>query len=134
MTRNRTGLLGGLALVALVAPPAAADTAKDAEALAARIDKHLAAAQAKAKVKPAALADDSEFLRRVYLDIAGRIPTLTEARKFLDSKDADKRRELIDSLLDGAYYAPHYAAVYRALMLPEAAANIQARASAPQFE
>jgi hypothetical protein len=44
-------------------------------------------------------ASDAEFLRRVYLDLAGRIPTTAEARAFLGDGAADKRTQLIDRLL-----------------------------------
>ncbi len=47
----------------------------------------------------AALSDDAEFLRRVFLDFAGRIPSATEAREFLSDSAADKRQKLIDKLL-----------------------------------
>lgn len=47
----------------------------------------------------AAAADDAEFVRRVYLDLAGRIPSRDEAVAFFDNKDPDKRAKLIDKLL-----------------------------------
>ncbi len=47
----------------------------------------------------AALADDAEFLRRVFLDFAGRIPSATQTREFLNDAAADKREKLIDKLL-----------------------------------
>lgn len=47
----------------------------------------------------AALADDAEFLRRVFLDFVGRIPNSTETREFLDDAAADKRAKQIDKLL-----------------------------------
>jgi len=50
-------------------------------------------------VAPAAISDDSEFLRRVTLDLAGEIPTPDEIRAFLKSKDPDKRTKRIDALL-----------------------------------
>lgn len=53
------------------------------------------------------LAGDSTYLRRVYLDAVGRIPTLQEARAFLDSPDTNKRELLIDSLLGSEGYAQH---------------------------
>lgn len=52
----------------------------------------------------AAVADDGEFLRRVYLDLAGTIPTADEARQFLQDSAADKRAALIDRLLAGPDY------------------------------
>lgn len=50
------------------------------------------------------LASDEIFLRRIYLDIAGRIPTLKETQEFLNSKRKNKRAELIDELLDSYGY------------------------------
>ena len=47
----------------------------------------------------ATMSDDAEFLRRVFLDFAGRIPSVTEAREFLNDSAADKREKLIDKLL-----------------------------------
>src|SRR5690242_19420328 len=76
-------------------PPAAEEecccTAPDAKALAAKIDEHVAKGWKKAGVQPAPGASDAEFLRRVYLDLAGRIPSVAEARRFLASKRPDKR-------------------------------------------
>ncbi|WP_254513070.1 DUF1549 domain-containing protein [Anatilimnocola floriformis] len=61
-----------------------------------RID---AAIEAAAGGELAAPADDSEFVRRIYLDLAGRIPTRDEAAAFIDDKDEGKRTKLIDKLL-----------------------------------
>ena len=54
--------------------------------------------------RPNEMASDEVFLRRVYLAIAGRIPTLQEAKKFLDSANEDKRENLIDQLLESPDY------------------------------
>lgn len=50
------------------------------------------------------LASDEIFLRRAYLDIVGRIPTLEETRDFRSRKGENKRAELIDELLDSYGY------------------------------
>lgn len=50
-------------------------------------------------LKPAPLCDDATFLRRTYLHAIGTVPSVEEARRFLDSHDADKRRKLVDRLL-----------------------------------
>jgi hypothetical protein len=114
-------------------PPPDSD-GKDALALAAKIDEQIARHWADARVEPAPLADDAEYLRRVYLDIAGRIPSVYEARTFLEDKRPDKRQRLVDRLLDGPRYVAHFTSVWRALMLPEATASFQGRFLAPSFE
>lgn len=55
------------------------------------------------------LSDDSEFLRRVTLDVTGRLPTLEETREFLGSMQSDKRSQLVDRLVDSPDYAEHFA-------------------------
>lgn len=55
-------------------------------------------------LQPNPPAGDETFVRRIYLDIAGRIPTMQETREFLDSSDKDKRAKLIDRLLDSDGY------------------------------
>src|SRR5262245_39366389 len=70
------------------------------------------------RVQPAPRATDAEFLRRVYLDIAGRTPFVTEVRDFLDDKQSDKRAQLVLRLLRGPNYVNHFTAVWRSLMIP----------------
>ena len=52
-------------------------------------------------------ADDETFLRCIYLDVIGRIPTLEESQSFLSSKDRNKCAALIDRLLDSPGYVSH---------------------------
>ncbi len=73
------------------------------------IDRQVTQAWQTQKIKPAAPADDAEFLRRIYLDLAGTIPTWEEARTFLDDESNGKRTALIDRLLDDPRYAQHQA-------------------------
>jgi hypothetical protein len=54
---------------------------------------------------PNDMTNDNQFLRRIYLDIAGRIPTFEEAESFLNSRSANKRAELINELLDSPAFA-----------------------------
>ena len=115
---------------ATAAPPAA----REEQALAAKIDRHLARAWEKARVTPAAPADDAEFLRRVTLDLAGRIPSVAETRAFLDDRSSDKRARLIDRLLASPRYATHFTNVWRALLIPEAGNNFQVRLQQGGFE
>src|SRR5438105_3609330 len=43
------------------------------------------------KLRPSAPATDGEWCRRVYLDVLGRVPSVTELHEFLASKEADKK-------------------------------------------
>lgn len=52
-----------------------------------------------------AISSDSEFLRRVYLDLTGRIPSITQTREFLDDVRPEKRASLVDQLLASPEYA-----------------------------
>ena len=73
-----------------------------------RIDELVAAAWKKHKVTPNPAIDDHTFVRRIYLDIAGRIPTIEEAEKFHASDYERKRERLIDELLNGEGYVSHH--------------------------
>src|SRR5437899_2241080 len=88
-------LSAGMIFLTLLSPTRAADKSAPADKalspqeLAARIDFHIQAKWANLKVVPAKQADDAEFLRRVSLDIIGRIPTVTEIHDFLDDQSPD---------------------------------------------
>ncbi len=92
------------AALALFLTDASSAAGVDVKAKAAQIDRLVAADLAKNKLEANPPASDSVFLRRVYLDVIGRVPTKKEAQDFLDSKDADKRSKLIDTLLAGDGY------------------------------
>ena len=71
------------------------------------IDKTVGAALDKNNQKPNSQTDDFVFVRRIFLDVAGRIPTDEEARNFLIDNDPEKRRKLIDQLLLSDGYRSH---------------------------
>lgn len=68
---------------------------------AAVIDRGVLLGLEKAGQKPNALASDEQFVRRVYLDLAGRIPTREETLAFLNDGSASKRANVIDRLVTG---------------------------------
>lgn len=74
---------------------------------AARIDQLVDGALAKAGQKPNPLASDEQFVRRVYLDLAGRIPTREETLAFLNDTSVSKRAKVIDTLLNSEGYRSH---------------------------
>lgn len=76
------------------------------------IDAEVQAVWQREKAAPARGASDAEFLRRIYLDLVGTIPTADEADAFLRDSAADKRARLIDKLLDDPRYAEQQANVW----------------------
>ncbi|MCS7166735.1 MAG: DUF1549 and DUF1553 domain-containing protein [Gemmatales bacterium] len=81
--------------------------------------KHLAAQN----IRPAGLSSDEEFLRRAYLDITGKIPTAEQAAAFLDSREANKRAQLIEQLLASPDYGRHFADEWVRLLVPRDSQN-----------
>lgn len=77
-------------------------------ASAAKIDKLVEDNYAKHKVQPNALTSDEQFVRRIYLDITGRIPTYRQVKLFLNTTGKEKRSLLIDSLLNTDDYASNF--------------------------
>ncbi|MBI3418321.1 MAG: DUF1553 domain-containing protein [Verrucomicrobia bacterium] len=65
---------------------------------------------------PSPLSDDATFLRRVTIDVAGRLPTPEEAEKFLADKESTKRDRLIDRLLASGEYADYFANTWSSLL------------------
>src|SRR4051812_13761295 len=63
------------------------------------IDQQIEARLSKEGVRAAAIADDAEFVRRIYLDLHGTVPSLEEVKRFLGDPRPDKRTRLIDALL-----------------------------------
>jgi hypothetical protein len=113
----RTLAIGVLAAL-VVSTGFAQDTATEAKLSgSALIDHWVKAKWADANLKPAARAGDAEFLRRVFLDIAGQIPALEEAEKFLKDSNARKREALVDALLKDERYAEHWADVWSGIIV-----------------
>ncbi|HKI31244.1 MAG TPA: DUF1549 domain-containing protein [Gemmataceae bacterium] len=87
------------------AEPARADRFADAPKVAAKIDEFLGKHWQANGIKTADLADDASFLRRVTLDLAGRVPTRDEASAFVQDRSPDKRARVIRRLMEGPEYA-----------------------------
>lgn len=111
-----------------------ADSTTNIENVAAMIDGHISEALRRDEITPAPLADDAEFLRRVYLDLAGTIPPVAEVRRFLNDSDPQKRSKVVNDLLNSPRYVVHFTNVWRALLLPEAANDPRLRFQVEGFE
>lgn len=62
-------------------------------------------------------ADDSEWIRRVHLDLVGHVPELETVKKFLADKSADKRSRLIDTLLEDPGFVRHLTTTWTNLLI-----------------
>jgi hypothetical protein len=65
---------------------------------------------------PSAVCDDSTFIRRVTIDIAGRLPTPDETKAFLADASPHKRDHLIERMIGSPDYADHFANKWSALL------------------
>ena len=92
-TQSRRLFAWALLMVGVVPHLGAAETP-----FAEQIDRIIDAAHRRDGLQGAKLADDAEFLRRVYLDLAGVVPTQKQAREFFEDTSEGKRESLIDRL------------------------------------
>lgn len=80
------------------------------------VDRHVFANLKAIGIPPSPVCDDATFLRRVTLDIGGRLPTEAETRDFLASNESDKRDRVIDALLRSPDYADFFAGKWTPLL------------------
>lgn len=73
------------------------------------IDELVVAKWKKLGLRPSPVCDDATFLRRLTIDLCGRLPTVAETRSFLSDNGADKRAKAVDRLLDSPDYPAYFA-------------------------
>lgn len=103
------------------------------------IDRRFEEEYKRAGVTPAEAVDDPTFLRRIFLDLQGRIPTVAQTRSFLDDSGSFKRQDYVDRLLNddrqqhrfAQRSSSHLARVWRRMMVPS---NSPGVAMATQLE
>jgi len=119
-------------VVAFVVVMAASRTsqaaAPDPAELAGLIDQHIEKRLKTERVAPAEQADDAEFLRRVYLDLHGVIPTAEQTTRFLSDTRQDRRARLIESLLADPRYGEYLADVWQGYLVSPLADDRRVRA------
>lgn len=98
-----------------------------------RVNATLASLWAERGVVPVERASDVQLLRRAYLDLAGRTPTVTEVRQFLNNDDVDRYEQLVDQLIESPDHASQLAAVWRSFLIPEGV-NLDAFGGRVSFE
>jgi len=72
------------------------------------IDTLVFAKQRQLGIPPSPLCDDATFIRRVSIDVAGRLPTVSEVEQFIADPDTAKRDRLVDRLVDSPGYADYF--------------------------
>jgi len=105
-----------LCLGLLAATVARADFPADAP-IEKAVDHFIDAALKDAGVTPAPRADDANLIRRLTLDLVGRVPTVAETKAFVESTDPAKVEKLVDRLLASSGYVRHQANEFNALLM-----------------
>ncbi|MFQ5732982.1 MAG: DUF1549 domain-containing protein, partial [Planctomycetaceae bacterium] len=88
-----------------------------AEAVIAYVNTRLESHWRIEKIRPSDVASDEEWVRRAYLDLIGRIPTVREVERFARNEADGKRRVLVDRLLEDPGYPRHWATVWSNLLV-----------------
>lgn len=109
-------VLGVVSIAFLLGAPAASALPQDESTRrnlikeeARKIDRYLRSKWRQKRIQPARPADDYEFLRRVYLDLTGTVPSPREIENFVRDPNPDKRYVLIDRLVGSEHFARHWA-------------------------
>lgn len=85
--------------------------------ISARIDREIASSYSKKGIEPSAVCSDEEFVRRIYLDLAGRIPTVAERDRFIKDPSVNKRLECIDRLLASEDYVQNLSDTFDSILM-----------------
>lgn len=81
------------------------------------IDYYISLKLDKKGIVSAPLASDRTFVRRAYLDLIGRVPSIEELERFLYSSRSEKRSDLVSHLLDSAEYPIHMAEIFDTVLM-----------------
>lgn len=127
-------LLAALALLSQFSSAALSADESAVQVTADRIDRLFQAAWQAEGVTPAQPAGDAEFLRRVSLDLAGRIPAVSTLREFLADQSAEKRSQVVERMLDSPASVRNFTTVWRNALIPQANDQPQFRGVIPGFE
>jgi hypothetical protein len=108
----------GLGMTSRAAPLSTASPARTSASLTQSLNRHIDVGLKSASVPPSPPAVDAEFVRRIYLDLYGVVPTVDQVRSFLDERAADKRTQLIDRMLADRRFARHLADLWDDYLVP----------------
>lgn len=131
----RTALMVVLGL-GLTAPTFAAETKAEGSTTSKAVvkpdylDAMIQAAWEENSIKPSPQATDAEFMRRLYLDLLGRIPTVQESLAFLENKEKGKRAKLVEYLLEHPDYAKNFGNIWTLILVGRKQAERQVNKAA----
>ena len=111
-------LLPCILLLTLGSAAFGADRQTKLTSAATEIDRLIDARLQTAGVTAAKRSEDAEFCRRVWLDLAGVAPPVSDLREFLADESPNKREVLIDRLLSSSQHASHMATRWNSILLP----------------
>ena len=94
---------------------------RSSQTMVALIDQELQSRWSELGIEPSEQADDAEWMRRVYLDLTGRVPTIREAEIFLGNRREQKRETLIDELLSDSGYVRNLTTKWTNLLIGRSA-------------
>ncbi len=100
----------------------------------AKIDTLLDKALVTSKTPVSPITTDEEFVRRIYLDVTGKLPTIDQMRAFVGSHDKTKRAKLVDHLLKSDAYASNWARYWRDVVSYRAPNENIVQTNFPAFE
>lgn len=131
------GLLAvGLFVVAAAVPAAAAEERRpDAgnDIVVQFINEKIRQGWTDNEVTPSPMAEDSEWIRRVYLDIVGHIPPMEEVEAFTKDKDKTKRSSVVEKLLEEPGYVRNFTTVWTNMCIGQQTPRFVSRAGMEKF-
>jgi hypothetical protein len=98
------------------------------------IDRLVNAELAKVGIKPAAKTTDEQFMRRVFIDLTGKLPMPADITEFVADKSPNKRAKIIDKLLEDDDFAKHWGQYWRTVITTRATIDFRLIQVVPQFE
>ncbi len=125
MRMLRPALAFATVLLMGMAVTSAADLFPIDRPIAEAVDHYLDETIRKEGVKAAPIADDATLVRRLTLDLAGRIPSAAESRAYLESTDPEKRSRLVDRLMASQGFVRHQVTELDAMLMAGSKGNLR---------
>lgn len=114
-TQDQGANPGGVASVPVAAKPSIPPISS--REVVARINSEIQSQWKELGYHPSRRSDDAEWMRRVYLDLIGRVPTVPEAESFLADKHDQRRENLVEHLLDDSAYVRNFTTKWANLLI-----------------